>query len=213
MYLPHPNAELTARFREKPYQGAAPESARFLFLGLDANYSADLGEQDVFGNVLAYHEDGVAFWRRHGVHHPFLLQGYRGGGRHYHRSFARIGFLPEHAPEISFAELLHVPTVGRNRLVLGDLDSGHLERLDRAIHAGCGRHVFVPAGVARLMRASGQFSWLPERPMGQSADLGVLHETASGNRVYAHLHFSVYGKHQRRKELEAIAIRALVEPR
>lgn len=69
--------------------------ATFLFVGLDANYSPDLEASPSFQSVLEYHEDGVAFWRRYGVHHPFLLPEYRGDGRRYHRTFAKIGFKPK----------------------------------------------------------------------------------------------------------------------
>src|SRR5690349_6421729 len=97
MYTPHPSRELTELFARKPYQGVAPENATFLFVGLDANYDERIATSTIFSNVLEYHSDGVAFWRAHGVHHPFLLPGYSGDGRVYHRNFARIGFRREHA--------------------------------------------------------------------------------------------------------------------
>lgn len=117
MYAAHCSHDLTDIFLSKPYQEAAPESADFLFVGLDANYAADIEEKLVYPYLLRYHEDGPAFWREFGVHHPFLLAGYSGGGRRYHLTFAKIGFKPEHADRVSFIELLHLPTVGRNRLV------------------------------------------------------------------------------------------------
>ena len=97
MYTPHPSAELTRLFRERPYQGADPATARFLFVGLDANYAADIEGGPAWAAVRDYHEDGIAFWRRHGVHHPFLLPQYTGDGRRYHSSFSiewgRVGQL------------------------------------------------------------------------------------------------------------------------
>src|SRR4051812_18140893 len=104
MYQPHPSLELNLRFRHRPFQGAAPSAATFLFIGLDANYDENLERSPSFQTVLEYHRDGVAFWRRHGVHHPFLLPDYRGDGWRYHRTFARIGFSPQHAELVSFAE-------------------------------------------------------------------------------------------------------------
>ena len=41
MYESHPSLALHALFRAKPYQGAAPEKARFVVVGLDANYARD----------------------------------------------------------------------------------------------------------------------------------------------------------------------------
>ena len=177
-------------------------------LQLDANYDPNLERSPSFHNVLSYHQDGVAFWRCHGVHHPFLLPQYRGDGRRYHRTFARIGFKPEHAELVSFAELLHVPTVGRSKLTPHDQDPLHLQKLNAAIVRGTAKHIFVSAGVARLMQASKAFPWLP-RDLGASKPLRVLYSEPLRS-VYSHLHFSNYGKFQQQLEEEAHAIAALL---
>ena len=208
MYQPHASDELNARFRQRPYQGVEPSAATFLFIGLDANYDPDLERTPSFRSVLEYHEDGVAFWQRHGVHHPFLLPEYRGDGRRYHRTFASIGFTPAHANLVSFTELLHVPTVGRNRLAPQDLDPSHLHKLNAAILHGKAKHIFISAGVASLMRASRAFPWLPKQP-AVSGPLRVFYSEPSRS-VYSHLHFSNYGKFQQQLENEAHAIAALL---
>lgn len=208
MYQPHTSDELNARFRHRPYQGVEPSAATFLFIGLDANYDPDLERSSSFQSVLEYHEDGVAFWQRHGVHHPFLLPEYRGDGRRYHRMFARIGFTSAHANLVSFTELLHVPTVGRNRLAPQDLDTPHLDKLNAAILHGKAKHIFISAGVASLMRASNAFPWLPRQP-AVSGPLRVFYSEPSRS-VYSHLHFSNYGKFQQQMENEAHAIAALM---
>lgn len=61
MYQPHPSPELKSLFARQPYQGAEPSSAKFLFIGLDANYDASIENTPIFQNVLEYHQDGVAF--------------------------------------------------------------------------------------------------------------------------------------------------------
>jgi hypothetical protein len=205
MFIPHPSSKLTATFAERPFQGALPHEAMFLFVGLDANYDERIEENPIFDQVLEYHRDGVAFWHRHLVHHPFLFPGYRGDGRRYHQSFARIGFQPEHASLVSFVELLHVPTVGRSALVPSDLSSAHLAWLNGAILGGRPKYTFISAGVARLMRASGAFSWLP-REFPKSQVLPAIYSGA-GRTVYYHLHFSNYGKFQAQLDAEADAIR------
>lgn len=86
MYNPHPSIHLNQAFSEKPFQGVPPETAMFLFLGLDANYSEVIEQSPIFCELLKYHENGVTFWKEYGVHHPFLLEGYRGDGRFYHRN-------------------------------------------------------------------------------------------------------------------------------
>jgi hypothetical protein len=209
MYAAHPSPELTERFVAKPYQGVAPELATFLFIGLDANYDPGVASRPIFRELLAYHDDGVAFWRRTQVHHPFLLPGYAGDGRFYHQSFARIGFMPRHASLVSFIELLHLPTVGRNSLEVDDLDPAHLRRINAAILTGNAKHIFVPSQVARLMRQSRAFPWLPAQPQMQGQVLPVLY-AENGRTVYLHLHFSNCGKFQQRKDAEAKAIAQLI---
>ena len=208
MYQSHPCAELNMLFRHRPYQGVKPSEATFLFIGLDANYAPDLESSPAFRAVLEYHQDGVAFWRKHGVHHPFLLPDYRGDGRRYHRTFARIGFTPAHAHLVSFAELLHVPTVGRNELSSQDFDLPHLHNLNDAIIYGKAKHIFVSAGVARLMRTSKVFPWLPKEP-SSAGPLRVLYSEPD-RCVYSHLHFSNYGKFQQQLGDEARAMAALL---
>ena len=208
MYTVHPSVELNAKFAARPFQGVEPRSAAFLFIGLDANYAADIEQSSIFGRILEYHEDGARFWIRHRVHHPFLLPGYSGDGRRYHRTFAQIGFGPQHASLVSFAELLHVPTVGRSKLTPADLDSSHLQRLNDAVLGGSPKNTFVSVGVARLMHASGAFSWL-QRDLPSGKVLPAIHRSANGT-VFLHLHFSNYGKFQAQLNAEARAISSLL---
>lgn len=209
MYASHPSRELNDLFARKPYQGAAPHQADFLFVGLDANYDEGIAAASTFSKILEYHADGVAFWRKFGVHHPFLLPGYSGDGRRYHQSFARIGFTPAQAGLVSFVELLHVPTVGRNILVPADLAPDHLKWLDEVIRQGPARHVFIPNKVARLMRATRLFSWLPRVRARTPGSLGTWFQQGS-KTVYSHLHFSVYGKFEHQKASELAAMRSLL---
>ncbi|MEJ5990489.1 hypothetical protein WG902_10860 [Ramlibacter sp. PS3R-8] len=200
--------ELTECFARRPYQGVDPREATLLFVGLDANYDANVERSPTFASILEYHADGAAFWRRYGVHHPFLLPEYRGDGRRYHSTFARIGFEPRHAGLVSFVELMHKPTVGRSKLEVGDFDPTHLRNLSFAMREGNAKYIFVSAGVVRLMRMSGAFPWLRERA-AISSSLPVLYEDPA-RAVYLHLHFSNYGKFQLQLEAEARAIRSLL---
>jgi hypothetical protein len=209
MYTAHPSAALNALFIQRPYQGAEPDEATFLFVGLDANYDESLDRKPIFSRVREYHEDGVAFWRRHGVHHPFLPPQYSGDGRRYHRNFAQIGFTPDQARHVSFIELLHVPTVGRNELVPGDFSTPHLTMLNNVLLYGRAKHIFVPDRVARLMRTLKAFARLAKTPLDCVGPLGVLYRRAD-KRVYKHLHFSVYGAFEMRRVDEAAAIRNLI---
>jgi hypothetical protein len=207
MYQAHPNHELTRLFRDRPFQGAVPENAKFIFVGLDANYAGNLENTSSFQDVLDYHLDGVAFWQKHLVHHPFLLPSYRGDGRRYHINFSRIGFSPKNAAEVSFIELLHLPTVGRNKLDASDLDYNHLQFVNSLATRGEPRHIFLSAGVIRLMHSTELFQWLPKAQQKQVLPkLTAIKET----KIYQHLHLSNYGKFQTQLNEEAAAIRQLI---
>lgn len=208
MYELHPSRILTELFIKKPYQGVHPESARFLFIGLDANYAPQIESSPIFPDLLRYHEDAPEFWRSTGVHHPFLLPQYQGDGRRYHRTFAKIGFKPVHADKVSFIEMLSYPTVGRSLLVAQDLDSSHLNLIRCAVFNGQAQFIFVSAGVQRLMLSSGMFPELfnVRRTFGA---LRVLYEDKD-RTVFLHLHFSNYGKFEKQLQLEAIEISGLI---
>lgn len=64
MYTPHPCIQLNEIFTAKPYQGVAPDPSTFLFIGLDANYHAEIENRPIFPKILEYHHDGVAFWQK-----------------------------------------------------------------------------------------------------------------------------------------------------
>lgn len=208
MYQPHPSVRLRELFRRKPYQGANPEASRFVFVGLDANYAPTIEAGPLFASLLRYHEDGPAFWRDTGVHHPFLLPSYKGDGRRYHLTFAKIGFQPRHSDLVSFVELLDVPTVGRSALNDEDLDPGHLSYLRRVLFDGQARFVFLPAGVQRLLLASGRFPELASVTR-IFAGLRVLYED-DGRAIFLHLHFSNYGKFEQQLQAERRGIAELL---
>jgi hypothetical protein len=169
----------------------------------------DVANSPIFPELLAYLSDGVAFWQRTGVHHPFLLPAYgNADGAKYHRTFASIGFRPEHAPLVSFVELMHLPTYGRSKLESGDLEPAHLQWLDRLITAGSAANVFVPDSVARLMRASRRFLWLPNEARSNGRALSVWHRSAH-TTVYCHYHLSVYGHQEKKKQDQIREIRQL----
>jgi hypothetical protein len=146
-----------------------------------------------------------------GVHHPFLLPHYHGDGRRYHLNFSRIGFSCEYAEQVSFIELLHVPTTGRSKLTPADLDHGHLQYLDKIIREDDAKHIFVSAGVLKLLQTTAQFRWLKQVRRTPSV-LPVIYQSA-GKTIYLHLHFSNYGKFQEQMNQEALAIKRLLTPK
>ena len=93
MYNVHPSEKLIQAFRQKPYQGCCPTQAEFLFIGLDANYATNVEEQKIFSKIIEYHEDAISFWQKYNLHHPFLLDGYKGDGENIIKNFQKLDFL------------------------------------------------------------------------------------------------------------------------
>jgi len=190
----HRSEELRRLFAQQdvPTQGQLIERASVVFVGLDANYSSSLlSYPDFFERIPEYHRDGVTFWKRRGVHHPFRLPEYplpkTGGGLPYHRRFARTGLLPELAEAVVFAELLNVPTTGRTeQQVFWDLfDPGYAARLESVLMDGCRRLVILSNRTMRdATRRVGGFPWLPE-----ATEYGVFHEVGE-TRFAKFRHFS-----------------------
>ena len=198
MYIPHENSRLQELFSLKTYQGADPDSAQFLFFGLDANYDPDIGDKRRFLEVVSYLEDGVRYWIERG-HHPFRHPDYRGDGALYHRRFAEIGFTRKHADQVSFVELIDVPTCGRSALRVDDLKASHIDRLRDWVLDGRAAYIVIPPGVGRLLRRTPQFSWLPEEPISHDGSLPVLFRSDK-KVVFAPFHFSCVGKHCLKKD-------------
>ena len=132
---------MVSLFNEKPYQGQDPSKAKILFLSSDANYSPEISNHDFFNHILEYQEDGVAFWKKYDVHHPFLLPNYpfskSKSGVPFHRNFSKIGLTSNHAHHVSFIELLDIPTIGNKsdnkKLFWEYVSEDHLQFLDDLI--------------------------------------------------------------------------------
>ncbi|MBT3725890.1 MAG: hypothetical protein HOM14_00310 [Gammaproteobacteria bacterium] len=158
-YSIHPSLQLVSLFKNKPYQGQEPSKSKIIILGNDANYSPEISTDSFFEYILEYHQDGVAFLKKYGVHHPFLLDSYpfhRGkGGVPYHRKFAKLGLSQKEAMEVSFVELLHLPTIGNTgadkRLFYEMLDKDHLQWIEDIIFSGKNKFVVVNQTLAGMV--------------------------------------------------------------
>jgi hypothetical protein len=212
MYQQHPSEKLNVLFEKKPYQGASPDMARFIFVGLDANFDPEIESSEAFPDVCSYLEDGVEFWRQQGIHHPFLLPDYQGDGSRYHKQFAKIGLDAQCAQEISFLELIDTPTMGRSNLKKEDLRPHHLKRLVAWLKGGRKKYAFISPNVRRLMSSTPYFRWLASEPVSSYESIPIYHESPDLT-VLSPYHFSCYGKYclaeNKRKQLETI--RTLIE--
>ena len=147
-------------FEAKPYQGQDPEKAKVLFVGRDANYPDDLCNHPFFERVKEYHRDGVAFWRKYEVHHPFLCKDFpfpkNAGGYPYHNRFTRLGLKKKDAQYISFIELRELPTRGVTGDISGSdfnsrLNLSHMQHLDCWITQSGRKLVFLPKTIREDM--------------------------------------------------------------
>ncbi|GAA3952558.1 hypothetical protein [Allohahella marinimesophila] len=193
----HHSLELRTLFQAKPYQGADPAKAAIVFLSSDANYAPEISEPPFFNYILEYHKDGAAFWMKYGKHHPFLLDQYpfkkTQGGRRFHKTFSKIGLDSRYAEQVSFIELLDIPTIGNKSKDRKLFDSyanlEHLKWIDQLYLKPANRLIFVSRGVlrdmVRLRRNTELFQWLPK-----SLPRDKFETSANGNKVQEIYHFS-----------------------
>jgi hypothetical protein len=169
-YREHKSMRLRLAYKNRPFQGQNPNDACVLFFGRDANYSSDIGDDREFFDILMeYHNNGVEYWKsnKYDDHHPFLLGIYsnreKSDGHLYHRTFRNIG-LPKLlcADEVSFVELISVPTMGKldyknkesmktfKELLLNSKE--HLEVIEKSITGHNNKLVFMTNEVVKWLR-------------------------------------------------------------
>lgn len=174
VYQKHQSVELNALFNAKPFQGQNPEVAKVIILGNDANYSVKISNSDFFKFIIEYHVNGVKFWNKYGVHHPFLLDEYplrkTSGGVPYHRNFSKLGFTPDDADLFSFVELIDVPTTGMTSTNMDAfwslINTEHIKWLESIMLSDSPKIFFMPRNVysnlLELKKKTSLLSWFPE---------------------------------------------------
>lgn len=164
----HKNAPdiISAGFRG--YQGADPDIANVIFLGLDANWPEDMvtNRPALWKEVQNYLANPVDYWkstdkkplgpsvRGPHLHHPFVtaaMKGY-GRGRGYHKVFNKEYGYDDCYPDcVTFTELLGIPTYGRTNenkeaterfrnLLCGTDNMEHLQKLKKWIYNDAQKH-------------------------------------------------------------------------
>lgn len=197
----HTSDEMVELFNKKPFQGQIPEKAKIIFLSSDANYSPEISKHPFFKCIIEYQKDGIAFWKKHGCHHPFMLSNYpkefdrRKDGVPFHRNFSKLGLQAKpHAEHISFLEILDVPTIGNkseNKKLFFDLVCrDHLKYIDRLVHGGGHKLFIVSKGVLDDINEIKKiypnlFSWYAASLQG-----GRFLKEINGNKIKEFYHFS-----------------------
>ena len=193
----HPSKLLNDLYKESNHQGARPDLAKFIFVGRDPNWAFNIETQDMFGKVLEYLSDGVRFWEKYKIHHPFLLPNYKGDGKRYHKIFSKLKIDSEWAHLISFVELIGFPTTGMAKssnkkfmeYLMSDENKSHLIRLDQILN-NPEKIIFIAWGLIEdfkyLNKKTGlflNFSQLDKNKM-VITDLNIV------NNIFIHRHFS-----------------------
>ena len=112
VFQKHPSKLLNELYAIKNHQGANPKDAKILFVGRDPNWSINLEKMEMFKYISEYLNDGILFWNKYKIHHPFLLPDYKGDGKRYHTIFSKLKLSSELSSKISFVELIGFPTTG-----------------------------------------------------------------------------------------------------
>lgn len=196
-YGKHPSSKLQKLYESNPHQGANPKDAEFIFIGRDANWDINIESSKNFDDIVYYLTDSVTFWKTKNVHHPFLLNNYKGDGYKYHQSFSKIGLDSSYASKVSFLELLSIPTVGgaskKRKLfeeyLLSKQNLEHLKFLDTLLNDKS-KKFFLAYGlindlklIAEKTTLFGQFKFIDKKQMNKN----TLNK--KGN-IYIHTHFS-----------------------
>ncbi len=204
-YAKHPSQELCELFSEQPYQGQHPEKASVIILGKDANYSQYLTHHPFFSYILEYHKNGVTFWEKYGIHHPFLHTEYpfpkTRGGVPYHKNFSHIGLTKQSAKHISFIELLDIPTTGvsskKDTAFRQMLSREHLQWIENVIFSGNKKIVLLnPYFIRNISYLNKHFSVFMRFPKKipplttltiENITLFSCYHFSARNKIYPHI--------------------------
>lgn len=163
VYGIHPSKKINELFKVKPYQGADPNFAKIIFIGRDANWNVEIENNENFSKVVEYLEEGSTFWKKYKVHHPFKLncfpQSTKTKGWKYHDVFSRIGLNDNFSENISFVELVGVPTFGManddkngyKALLNSKTNYIHLQKIDKFLNDKS-KLIFIAWGVFKDMQ-------------------------------------------------------------
>ena len=151
----------------------------------------------LFEKVTEYLSNGMSFWRKYNIHHPFLLADYKGDGKKYHRSFSYLKIDSVLADKISFVELIGFPTTGMakksNKLfenyLLSERNHEHLIHLDKILSAK-NKAIFIAWGLLKdfslINNRTGLFERFSKINLSE-LDINNLNQV---DNIFIHKHFS-----------------------
>lgn len=193
----HPSQELQNLYRNRNFQGANPNNAKILFVGRDPNWAVDIEDMPVFEKVKEYLIDGVGFWNKYNIHHPFLLQEYKGDDKRYHKIFSKLEIERNHADKISFVELIGIPTTGMSMknskrfydYLLSSSNIAHLNELDKLINDSS-KIIFIAWGLIQDFKIINTHTGLFSKFAKFNKDNFSITELNQIENIFIHRHFS-----------------------
>lgn len=194
----HPSNALIELYRRKNYQGTNPFDAKVIFVGKDPNWDIDIEESPIFNLVSDYLSDGVKFWQKHNIHHPFLHSQYGNEGLKYHNAIARLKFENELADKISFVEFIGFPTTGvssKNPKLFNDYllsveNRNNLIELDQLFNDDS-KLIFLYWGSINLLKFINKKTGLFERLKNIDKTKMIRTDLNKIRNIYFHKHFSM----------------------
>ena len=193
----HPSKLLNDLYSKKNYQGANPFDAKILFVGRDPNWAADIETKEMFNFVTEYLSDGINFWKKQNIHHPFLLPDYKGDGKTYHRNFSKLKVNSNDSSKISFVELIGFPTTGmakkNNKVFLEYLISvknrNHLIELDRLLN-DLDKTIFIAWGLIEDFKFLNSKTGLFKKLSKLDKSIMDISDLNQFENIFIHKHFS-----------------------
>ncbi|MFN4764583.1 hypothetical protein ACKGJN_15750 [Gillisia sp. Q332] len=194
----HPSKSLIELYRLKNFQGANPASAKVLFVGKDPNWAVDIDLSPIFNLVRDYLRDGVEFWEKHEIHHPFLHPKYDGEGKKYHKTISKLNFKSDYADKISFVEIIGFPTTGMsstnskqfNEFLLSAENRNHLNELDHLLNDST-KMIFLFWGLINHLKFINKKTGLFKKFANIDKSILVRTDLNKIEHFYFHKHFSM----------------------
>lgn len=193
----HPSKLLLDFYKTKNFQGASPFDAKILFVGRDPNWAIDIEESPIFYLVEEYLSDGVKFWKKYGIHHPFLHPKYDGEGKKYHKAISRLNLQSEIANKISFIEIVGFPTTGMsstnykkfNEYLLSSENKNHLVELDQLLNSK--KLIFLYWGLIDSLKLLNKETGLFSKFANIDKKTMIRTDLNKFGNIYFHKHFSM----------------------
>lgn len=194
----HPSQILINLYKEKNFQGANPFDAKVLFVGRDPNWAINIDELPIFNIVKEYLFDGIAFWKKYNIHHPFLHPEYDGEGRKYHKAISRLNLDNKLADKISFIEIIGFPTTGMsstnyrqfNEYLLSLENKNHLVELDELFN-NPEKLIFLSWGLIDYLKYLNKKTGLFEKFLIIDKKSMIRTDLNKVENIYFHKHFSM----------------------